>query len=179
MEYMCTDENLYTATHSPTHHVEAEDMLSHLSSYIHANLDAPATAAAEFKRVCAMHGLEGGKTVRLVVGAVFDAAFLGDAARLAAVMRACVGLGDTKNQRTVINTMERLTAGEHRDYIDKFAHLLKALYENDIAEEDAIIKWYEEPKAKDVPKPDQKAIRAAATVFVDWLREAETESDED
>ena len=50
---------------------------------------------------------------------------------------------------------------------------LKALYDEDIVEEDMIIAWYNKPtagKVLGIPAAAAKAVREAATKFVEWLQ---------
>lgn len=54
--------------------------------------------------------------------------------------------------------------------------ILKHLYEMDLLEEDPIIEWYAE--LNDALGPTKK-VREAATPFVSWLQQAESESEED
>ena len=44
-------------------------------------------------------------------------------------------------------------------------HILKGLYDEDILEEDVLIKWYDKKSKGDTAK-----IKTASTVFIDWLK---------
>lgn len=59
---------------------------------------------------------------------------------------------------------------------------LKALYDADVVDEPALVAWYDAPAAarKFGVSPDgAKAVRKAAHAFVDWLRNAESDEDDD
>ena len=60
--------------------------------------------------------------------------------------------------------------------------VLKLLYDSDAIDDNAIHRWYNNvccANAHGVAKSDALAVRKAASKFVEWLREAEEESDED
>jgi len=57
--------------------------------------------------------------------------------------------------------------------IPKVAHILKALYDTDIAEEEAILDWARKPSKKE----KSIEIRAKADPFIKWLAEAESEEE--
>jgi len=53
-------------------------------------------------------------------------------------------------------------------------HILKGLYDEDILEEETLVKWHEKKS-----KGDTLKIKEASTVFINWLKSAEEESDEE
>lgn len=60
-------------------------------------------------------------------------------------------------------------------------HVLKALCDNEIVEEDIILAWHGRPstgKALGVLPADAEKVRKAATTYVEWLEE-EAEEDSD
>ena len=60
-------------------------------------------------------------------------------------------------------------------------HVLKAMCDNEIVEEDIILAWHSRPamgKALGVLPADAEKVRKAATTYIEWLEEeAEDESD--
>ena len=59
---------------------------------------------------------------------------------------------------------------------------LKELYDADVVDEPALVAWYDAPAAArkfGVSPDDAKAVRKAAHAFVDWLRNAESDDDDD
>jgi translation initiation factor eIF-2B subunit epsilon len=60
--------------------------------------------------------------------------------------------------------------------VDKTPFVIQKLYEIDLIEEDAILEWVE--TVKDAAG-QLKKIKDAAQPFVDWLNDAETDSEED
>jgi len=53
-------------------------------------------------------------------------------------------------------------------------HILKALYDEDILSEEVLIAWYEKKSKGDTAK-----VKVASKVFIEWLKNAEEESDEE
>lgn len=59
-------------------------------------------------------------------------------------------------------------------------HVLKALYDEDIVEEEIITAWHAHPgtgKALGVPAAAAEKVRKAAAPFVEWLEEAESDEE--
>ena len=70
----------------------------------------------------------------------------------------------------------------------KFALVLKALYDDDVVEEEDILKWHDagvdgvDPDVHKPPAVDAQAsaaFLAASEPFVTWLREAESDTEEE
>ncbi|KAJ3043558.1 hypothetical protein HDV00_004658 [Rhizophlyctis rosea] len=65
---------------------------------------------------------------------------------------------------------------EHEEHAKIFVHILKAVYEHDVVEEDVLIRWWQGLKGETgvVGK-----LRDAAAPLVKWLQEAEEEDEDD
>lgn len=83
---------------------------------------------------------------------------------------------NTKAQKNLLKGLEILIGmPEHSSVlIPKVAHILKALYDSDIAEEEAILDWARKKSSK---KDNSNEIRAKAEPFIKWLAEAEEEDE--
>ena len=83
-----------------------------------------------------------------------------------------------KNQKALLGGMERALISS-KTLMLKAPLILKAFYDNDIVEEDVILKWGEKPSKKYVSREEAKDIRTRIEPFLRWLAEAESEEDSD
>ncbi|PVU98650.1 hypothetical protein BB559_001387 [Furculomyces boomerangus] len=85
-----------------------------------------------------------------------------------------------KHQKAILGSFEKLVSEIFPSLLPKTGHIFKALYENDIIEEDAFLAWNEKPSKKYTTRENSKKVHEAAARFIQWIREAEEEdSDED
>ncbi|KAF9327130.1 hypothetical protein BGZ91_001616 [Linnemannia elongata] len=83
-----------------------------------------------------------------------------------------------KDQKALLGGMERVLITS-KTLMLKAPHVLKAFYDNDIVEEEVILKWGEKPSKKYVSRDEAKDVRARVEPFLRWLAEAESDSEED
>ncbi|KAI1321641.1 hypothetical protein EDD11_003121 [Mortierella claussenii] len=83
-----------------------------------------------------------------------------------------------KNQKALLGGMERVLITS-KTLMLKAPLILKAFYDNDILEEDVILKWGEKPSKKYVTRDEAKEVRTRVEPFLRWLAEAESEEDSD
>jgi translation initiation factor eIF-2B subunit epsilon len=65
---------------------------------------------------------------------------------------------------------------KHPGMISKTPYIIKQLYEIDLLEEDGILDWFD--SLEDASGPLKK-IKDSAQPFIDWLKEADAESEDD
>ncbi|KAG0316966.1 hypothetical protein BGZ97_006095 [Linnemannia gamsii] len=83
-----------------------------------------------------------------------------------------------KDQKALLGGMERVLITS-KTLMLKAPHVLKAFYDNDIVEEEIILKWGEKPSKKYVSRDEAKDVRARVEPFLRWLAEAESDSEEE
>lgn len=88
--------------------------------------------------------------------------------------------GNHKAQRYLLGAYEMLVGKSFPgQLLPKAAHILKALYDNDLLEEEIIVNWAEKISKKYVSKETASQIHDKAAPFVKWLKEAEEEESSD
>eukprot|EP01113_Clastostelium_recurvatum_P019299 TRINITY_DN2275_c0_g1_i2.p1 TRINITY_DN2275_c0_g1~~TRINITY_DN2275_c0_g1_i2.p1 ORF type:complete len:409 (-),score=163.22 TRINITY_DN2275_c0_g1_i2:54-1280(-) len=84
-----------------------------------------------------------------------------------------------KGQRGIIDGVVQVCGERHPDTLLKsVGAILKALYDEDVLSEEAIQGWYEQTAKQDAASAVGK-VRKAAQPLVEWLKNAEEESDGD
>ncbi|KAJ2894707.1 eukaryotic translation initiation factor 5 [Coemansia aciculifera] len=84
-----------------------------------------------------------------------------------------------KHQRAIIGGFERIIEERLDVLLPKTPAIFKALFDEEIVEEEAFIEWGKKPSKKYVDKEVAKKIHKAAEPFIQWLEEAEEEDDDD
>ncbi|TKR69914.1 hypothetical protein L596_022005 [Steinernema carpocapsae] len=87
--------------------------------------------------------------------------------------------GDVKAQKYLLGGIEQLILKHKAVLLPKTAHIIKALYDQDVVTEEVIIAWGEKPSKKYVERDFAKQIIEKAMVIINWLKEADEESDEE
>lgn len=93
------------------------------------------------------------------------------------LLRFC--LNDKKAQRYLLGGIEQFVHKKRGVLLSKTAHIIKALYDNDICEEEVIMSWGSKPSGKFVSKDFVKEMIKVAQPVLKWLEEAEEGSDEE
>jgi translation initiation factor 5 len=88
-------------------------------------------------------------------------------------------LKNHRAQRHLLGGLEQIVVQRKKDLLPKVPRILKLFYDEDILEEEQILKWGEKSQKKYVTKEDNKEIRSKAEPFLKWLKEAEEESDDE
>lgn len=91
-----------------------------------------------------------------------------------------IGENQKRAQLYLLGAMTKLIETSETILLPKACHILKALYDNDIVEEDAILAWYEKgPSKKFVSKDLSARILKVCQPLVKWLQEADEEDSEE
>lgn len=82
-----------------------------------------------------------------------------------------------KAQKSLLSGFEKLVGNVYKDQlIGKTMLILKAFYDEDILDEEAILEWAKKVSKKNVSKVVSQEIHDKAAPFIKWLQEAEEES---
>nr|XP_040563491.1 LOW QUALITY PROTEIN: eukaryotic translation initiation factor 5-like [Lepeophtheirus salmonis] len=84
-----------------------------------------------------------------------------------------------KAQKYLLGGIEKTIEVMKDALLPKTAHILKAFYDEDILDEEVILEWGKKVSKKYVSKELSGLIHKKAEPFLNWLREAEEESDDD
>ncbi|KAJ5073825.1 eukaryotic translation initiation factor 5 [Anaeramoeba ignava] len=84
-----------------------------------------------------------------------------------------------RSQIVLLGYLERFCGEEHRNFIEFAPHILKALYDEDLIEEENILEWAEQTSSKFTSETVFKEIITKVQPVVDWLKNAESESEDD
>lgn len=83
---------------------------------------------------------------------------------------------DEDSQILLLRAIEAFCSSGTPSVCKEIARVLKVLYDEDILEEEEVLKWYDEGIAK---RKESGEVWKNTKPFVDWLRSAEAESEED
>jgi translation initiation factor 2 beta subunit (eIF-2beta)/eIF-5 len=82
-----------------------------------------------------------------------------------------------KAQRYLLGGIEQLVCSNKILLLPKINGILKLFYDNDLIEESEIINWATKESDKFITKKDNKEIRLASKPFLQWLKEADEETE--
>jgi len=84
-----------------------------------------------------------------------------------------------KAQKYLLGGIEKTVEVHAAVLMPRVPHILKALYEEDILEEEVLFEWAKKVSKKNVSKETSAKIHEKAQPFIKWLKEAEEESESD
>ena len=84
-----------------------------------------------------------------------------------------------KAQKYLLGGIEKTIEVHESVLMPRVPHILKALYEEDILEEEVLFEWAKKVSKKNVSKETSAKIHEKAQPFIKWLKEAEEESESD
>lgn len=81
------------------------------------------------------------------------------------------------HEKALLGGIERLVGLTYPEHIKDIPTILFKFYDVDLLSEEVIIKWGTKASKKYVDKDTSKKVRKAAKPFIEWLEEAESESE--
>lgn len=117
------------------------------------------------------------RTIQVLVQCLFDENIVAQIPKRAPMLKRLIT--SERHQKALLGGTERVLADLGKDSYPKIIKILHLYYDNDLLEEDVIIKWGAKASKKYVDGSVSKKIRKAAEPFLTWLQEAESEEDSD
>lgn len=117
------------------------------------------------------------KTVQVLVQVIFNEEILTEIGERITLLQKFV-TGE-KHQKSLLGGIERLIGISFPTLLPKVPVILKLLYDEDLLEEDVILKWGSKPSKRYVDRETSKKIKKEAKPFLSWLEEAEEESSDE
>lgn len=105
---------------------------------------------------------------------LFDEGMLGQVATHRALLLRFTH-GNHRAQRYLLGGVEQVVREHSGTLLARVPHLLKALYDSDVVEEEVLIDWSKRVSKKYVSKDMAQEIHDRAAPFIKWLQEAEEE----
>jgi len=140
--------------------------------------DAP-QIVSELKRLQLARGIDDSQRLKVLLEAVLDsndsAVVLSQIKKYAKVLAQYTS--DRASGLLLLACIEELIGVTEPKLLPKAAHILKALYDNNVLDEETIVAWYDSPAESSfmVNKRVAAETRAKAKPFVAWLKTAEEE----
>jgi len=141
------------------------DPLSQLKSFLEKNPNG--NIASEIKRIQRESGFSNSKRGPLLFEVLFQPDIVPNVDQYKNVFRELII--DAPSKMSVLECVEKLC---YPKLIKKSPRILKEFYDSEIIDEDIIFEWYDK-------KLSNQDIKKELHPFINWLREAEEESDED
>jgi translation initiation factor 5 len=107
------------------------------------------------------------KTVQVLVQVIFDERILKQIEPRVSLLNKFV-TGE-KHQKALLGGVERLVGVAHPELLGQLNMILKALYDEDLVDEEVFIKWGAKPSKRYVDKKTSKLIKEKAAPFLNWL----------
>lgn len=156
---------------------QQNDPLASMQAFLSVGSPSKAQIVAQLHRERDEHKLDDEKTARILFLALFDANVFKQVKtdKLEVLKHAASSNAPAAADYQVGFLLGLTELAKEAGVLKVVPHVLKYLYDSDLLEEEAIMTWY---NAKPTLDSDAK-VKEAAKVFVDWLKTADEESEED
>lgn len=157
----------------------------------------PAEVAAELRRLAMSRGLDEPQKLKILLESIIDITnpkavidqFKANAELLryftttasAQSPNADDGAGNNKSANMLLTCIEDLIGVVERKLLPAAPMILKTLYDEDVLEESALVAWFDAPPESSwlVNKDVAAEVRSKAAPFIDWLKNAESDEDDE
>lgn len=142
-----------------------------------ADEDAEHTDVEIYKKAIDLGIAKKHRTVQVLAQTLFTEDIVDEIEEHAGLLKKLV-TGE-KHQKALLGGIERFVGLTQPELVSKIPKILHALYDEEILEEEIIISWGSKASKKYVDKDISKKVRKAARPFIEWLEQAESESESD
>ncbi|KND01426.1 translation initiation factor eIF5 [Spizellomyces punctatus DAOM BR117] len=155
---------------------DSDDPLEQFADYITTH---PSASDAEIQNAAHNLGIRSDKACVILAQVLFNEKILADKqiTKRADLLRKF--LKNEKAQKGLLGGIERLVGVSYKDLLPKMPVILKALYDEDLVDEEVFLSWGEKASKKFVDRKISKEIREKSEPFLAWLREADEEESEE
>lgn len=114
-----------------------------------------------------------------VLFALFDAAFDSNILKQIKVHAALFKkfISNSTSQKTLLGCVEKLVGEQSPELLKSLPHILKGFYDVDLLDEEVLLDWFDVPVPKYVDPPTHARLLKTARPFIEWLKNADEDSD--
>lgn len=131
-----------------------------------------------YKKIIELEIVENPETVQVLAQVLFDEDVVEEIEEHLGLLAKLIN-GNSEFEKAFLGGFERFFGLEKPELIPVVPKLLAKLYDKELVSEEVILAWGSKVSKKYVPKDVSKKVRKAAKPFVNWLKEAEEESDDE
>lgn len=131
-----------------------------------------------YKKIVELDILESPETVQVLAQTLFDEDIIEQIDEHLGLLAKLIN-HDADFEKAFLGGLERYLGLENQALIPAVPKILVTLYDKELINEDVITAWGSKVSKKYVPKDISKKVRKAAKPFLQWLQEAEEESDDE
>lgn len=160
-----------------------ETPVSVLRLYLSDKKRTPDEVVSECKRLQLSRGLDETQKIQVLVQAIIDPT---EPKTVPSQFVKQTGLlkklaVDSASCKSLICAIEDLLGNVEKKLTPYMAHVLKAMYENDVLDEETLIRWFDSPAESDwlVSKQVAAQMRTKAKPFIEWLKSADEDEDDE
>lgn len=131
-----------------------------------------------YKKIVELDLLEKPEVVLVLAQCLFDESILEQLDEHLGLLAKLID-GKSDYEKAFLGGLERFLGLDKPALIPTLPKILVKLYDKELVSEDIILSWGSKVSKKYVPKDVSKKVRKAAKPFLQWLQEAEEESDDE
>lgn len=131
-----------------------------------------------YKKIVELELLEKAEVVLVLAQVLFDEKIVEQLGEHSGLLGKLIN-GDEDFEKAFLGGLERFLGTEKPELIPALPKILMTVYDKDLISEEAILNFGSKVSKKYVPKDVSKKVRKAAKPFIQWLKEADEESDEE